>query len=236
MATNTTTLVYHRHTLEALSMGGQMWISVPQIVGPMGFASSSGVDMLFARNRDEFTSDETRLVSLPTAAGMRETRVFSLRGARLLALLARTPEAKAFRRWVLDLLEGRVRRAVPSLGAAGLPGTYPLPKDAIQALDAAAAFLEEGHPALAMIRDLRDGTRPLPGDPAMDRLVALLDGARHSSGDANRAWRHVREEARRCGYTLESVKSAARERSRFPAQPALGFDAAAPSEAPAHGA
>lgn len=35
-------------------------------------------------------------------------RIFSLRGCHLLAMLARTPVAEAFRRWVLDVLE-RVR-------------------------------------------------------------------------------------------------------------------------------
>jgi prophage antirepressor-like protein len=34
-----------------------------------------------------------------------QVRVFSLRGAHLIAMLARTPVAKAFRRWVLDVLE-----------------------------------------------------------------------------------------------------------------------------------
>jgi prophage antirepressor-like protein len=36
-------------------------------------------------------------------------RIFSLRGAYLLGMLARTPKAEAFRRWVLDVLEGITR-------------------------------------------------------------------------------------------------------------------------------
>lgn len=32
-------------------------------------------------------------------------RIFSLRGAHLVAMFARTPKAKAFRRWVLDVLD-----------------------------------------------------------------------------------------------------------------------------------
>ena len=34
-----------------------------------------------------------------------KTRIFSLRGCHLLAMFARTPVAKAFRRWVLDVIE-----------------------------------------------------------------------------------------------------------------------------------
>jgi len=36
----------------------------------------------------------------------REARLFSARGAHLLAMFARTPVAKQFRHWVLDVLEG----------------------------------------------------------------------------------------------------------------------------------
>jgi prophage antirepressor-like protein len=36
---------------------------------------------------------------------MQKTRIFSLRGAHLLAMFARTKVAKEFRRWVLDILD-----------------------------------------------------------------------------------------------------------------------------------
>ena len=47
----------------------------------------------------------TAVVTLPTEGGPQETRIFSLRGCHLLAMFARTPVAKAFRRWVLDVIE-----------------------------------------------------------------------------------------------------------------------------------
>ncbi|MDH8489597.1 P22AR C-terminal domain-containing protein, partial [Klebsiella pneumoniae] len=37
-----------------------------------------------------------------------KVRVFSLRGAHLIAMFARTPVAKEFRRWVLDILDREV--------------------------------------------------------------------------------------------------------------------------------
>lgn len=42
---------------------------------------------------------------------VREVRLFSARGAHLLAMLARTERAKDFRRWVLDVLEDACSRA-----------------------------------------------------------------------------------------------------------------------------
>lgn len=48
---------------------------------------------------------------------MQDTRIFSLRGAHLLAMFARTDKAKEFRVWVLDLIEEAAR------DSAGVPAT-----------------------------------------------------------------------------------------------------------------
>ena len=45
------------------------------------------------------------VVNLTTGVMELPTRIFSLRGCHLLAMFARTPVAKAFRRWVLDVIE-----------------------------------------------------------------------------------------------------------------------------------
>ena len=42
-----------------------------------------------------------------------ETRIFSLRGAHLLAMFARTEKAKAFRVWLLDLIEAQASNTRP---------------------------------------------------------------------------------------------------------------------------
>ncbi|HEM7839785.1 hypothetical protein QZM26_17740 [Burkholderia multivorans] len=60
---------------------------------------------LYQRHADEFTESMTALVTLQTAGGMQQVRVFSLRGAHLLGMFARTERAKKFRRWVLDVLD-----------------------------------------------------------------------------------------------------------------------------------
>jgi len=112
--TTTVTLIYRGTHLEGLRMEGEIWLRVSQIDLPLGFTHSNQVTRLFNRHADEFTSDETRLIVEQTAGGPQQVRVFSLRGARLLAMLARTEPAARFRRWILDLLEGRTPVARPN--------------------------------------------------------------------------------------------------------------------------
>ena len=50
--------------------------------------------------------------------GEKEVRIFSLRGAHLLAMFARTKVAKAFRKWVLDVLDREVQGQAQEQGAA----------------------------------------------------------------------------------------------------------------------
>jgi prophage antirepressor-like protein len=65
----------------------------------------SVVNTLYQRHAAEFTPSMTRLLPIQTKGGTQEVRVFSLRGAHLLAMFARTPVAAEFRRWALDILD-----------------------------------------------------------------------------------------------------------------------------------
>jgi prophage antirepressor-like protein len=137
------TLHYDRTRLDAIQRDGQLWLRVTQIVAPLGFAREQGLHNIINRHGDEFSSDETMLIVEQTSGGPQQVRVFSLRGIRLLAMLARTEPAARFRRWVLDLLEGRVS-AAPRIVAdplARLPEAQamlaqPIIRDAIARLDA----------------------------------------------------------------------------------------------------
>lgn len=94
---------------------------------------------LYRRHADEFTDTMTATVEMLTPGGRQRVRVFSLRGAHLLGMFARTERAKAFRRWVLDVIDHHLdqsqskyqeylgelhklsdRRAVASLHGRGL--------------------------------------------------------------------------------------------------------------------
>ncbi|MDG6411062.1 Bro-N domain-containing protein, partial [Glaesserella parasuis] len=63
---------------------------------------------IYDRNADEFTAEMTALIELQTAGGKQQVRVFSLRGAHLIAMFARTKVAKEFRKWVLDILDREI--------------------------------------------------------------------------------------------------------------------------------
>ena len=102
-----TTLRFQEIDFDVVEIHGQAWLSLPQIEGALGYAhAGKALSNLYERNADEFNDDMTQLLELPTACGIRQTRIFSLRGAHLLGMLARTEIAKAFRRRVLNVLDG----------------------------------------------------------------------------------------------------------------------------------
>ncbi|HHE8893230.1 TPA: P22AR C-terminal domain-containing protein [Haemophilus influenzae] len=89
---------------------------------------SIAVMKIYGRNADEFTPEMTALVEMQTAGGLQKVRIFSLRGAHLIAMFARTKVAKAFRKWVLDVLDEEVKKST-----ALLPNTItPEQQQAIQ--------------------------------------------------------------------------------------------------------
>lgn len=102
-----TALAFHDTTFQVVDREGEAWLRLPQIEGALGYAhGGKALSTLYERNATEFTEKMTDVVELPTAGGMQKVRIFSLRGAHLLGMLARTARAAEFRRWVLDILEG----------------------------------------------------------------------------------------------------------------------------------
>lgn len=85
------------------------WLRGLQVASALGYQNpSADIQNLYNRNADEFTDEMTLVLDLPTAGGVQPVRIFSPRGCYLLGMLARTEKAKAFRQWVLDVLEGRI--------------------------------------------------------------------------------------------------------------------------------
>lgn len=147
MPNDTTTIALHYGStrLDGVQMDGQMWLRGGQIAPPLGLSDERQVRKIFERHRDEFTADETALITEQTAGGPQQVRVFSLRGCRMLCFFAKTEPAARFRRWVLDLLEGKapVPHAAPD-ALARLPDAravlaQPAVQAAIARLDAVDA-------------------------------------------------------------------------------------------------
>lgn len=114
-------LVFESTTFEVVDLNGQQWLKSGQIAQALGYADETAITKLYARRKGEFTDSMSQTVNLTVQGQMRETRIFSLRGAHLLAMFARTAIAALFRKWVLDILEHH-SQPEPRTPYAVLPG------------------------------------------------------------------------------------------------------------------
>lgn len=100
---------FHDTQFTVIPHHGQPWLTATQIAQALGYAREDAVSRIYTRNADEFTSNMTTTVKLTvvrqTGSVEMENRIFSLRGAHLIAMFSRTALAKEFRRWVLDVLD-----------------------------------------------------------------------------------------------------------------------------------
>lgn len=85
----------------------RIWITSSELAEMLGYTRSDKVTQIFNRRSDEFTFNMTRVIENPQTPNL-GVRIFSLRGAHLVGVFARTPIAKEFRKWVLDVLEKEV--------------------------------------------------------------------------------------------------------------------------------
>ena len=99
-------LCFQSVEFDVIQQNQQPWVRGYQIGSALGYtAPDVQISKLYTRHADEFTPAMTAVVTLPTEGGPQETRIFSLRGCYALAMFARTPVAKAFRKWCLDVIE-----------------------------------------------------------------------------------------------------------------------------------
>ena len=97
---------FNNHSLEIINKNGQRYFSAPQIGVALGYNRSDKITQIYNRHSDEFTPDMSDTLKLRLSGNLEtDVRIFSLRGCHLLAMFSKTPVAKEFRRWVLDLIE-----------------------------------------------------------------------------------------------------------------------------------
>jgi prophage antirepressor-like protein len=169
--------------LAVIDRGGQPWFTAGDVASALGYDDQRHVNRLYARNADEFTDSMSTIVKLPTAYGemrgqidpasvgnrLLDVRVFSLRGAHLVAMLARTPRARAFRAWALDLIEAELAQLRD-------PGRG---RDAVTARIARALYLDKP--------DLRsDSERFSMRDPGAAAAALRQLSAQLASAEASR--------------------------------------------------
>lgn len=98
-------LTFKSHTLTPIIINNLPYLETRQIGVALGYTRGDVVGQLYKTHADEFTPDMTCTSDLLVQGQKRKVRVFSLRGCHLLAMFSKTPVAKEFRRWVLDLIE-----------------------------------------------------------------------------------------------------------------------------------
>lgn len=106
----TTALTFNSISLTPITHQNSLWIRAAELARALGFTREDKVAQIYQRHADEFTPDMTQLIEIVAepqngVLANGRARIFSLRGCHLLAMFARTPVAKSFRRWVLDVLD-----------------------------------------------------------------------------------------------------------------------------------
>ena len=131
----TTVLTFNNVALSPITYQNSLWIRAVELARALGYSDGSIVSRLYRKHADEFAPEMTQLIEISAedrsgllgSAG--RCRIFSLRGCHLVAMFARTPVAKAFRRWVLDVLDkldAEQRAASPSPTPDGFTGPLSL--------------------------------------------------------------------------------------------------------------
>lgn len=113
-------LTFRNTAFNPISRNRQIWLTAAELARALGYANDNAVSRIYARNQAEFPDSMSGKVNLTLPGNPLPipVRIFSLRGAHLVAMFARTPVAAEFRRWVLDILDREV----------GAPVQAPAPK------------------------------------------------------------------------------------------------------------
>lgn len=104
-------LTFQSVSMAVVNIGGSVWLSSGDLAKALGYKSQKSITNLYNSNADEFSPQMTQVIDSVTSGNYKKKqRVFSLRGAHLIAMFARTSVAKLFRKWVLDILDKEVEK------------------------------------------------------------------------------------------------------------------------------
>ncbi|WP_440864446.1 BRO-N domain-containing protein [Symbiopectobacterium purcellii] len=109
-------LIFRNTVLETISHNEQIWFTSAELAKALHYKKTDAITQIYTRNLDEFTSQMSTTLNLrvvrKTGTVEMSNRIFSLRGAHLIAMFSNTPIAKEFRKWVLDILDSKVGQPV----------------------------------------------------------------------------------------------------------------------------
>lgn len=116
-------LSFNEVNFSPVQQDGQIWLTAGELARALGYAKANAVTQVYERNQDEFNSSMTSVIDLNSKGSVgslnlrlpkkernlvKTVRIFSLRGAHLIAMFSKTAIAKQFRKWVLDILDREV--------------------------------------------------------------------------------------------------------------------------------
>lgn len=116
-------LSFNEVNFSPVERDGQIWLTAGELARALGYAKANAVTQVYERNQDEFNSSMTNVIDLNSERSVgslklrlpkkennlvKTVRIFSLRGAHLIAMFSKTAIAKQFRKWVLDVLDREV--------------------------------------------------------------------------------------------------------------------------------
>ncbi|EAV8525332.1 hypothetical protein FEQ43_06760 [Salmonella enterica] len=160
-----TQLTFHDTKFDVIEHNNQIWISSRQLAEAIGYKCVKSIANLYNQNSEEFTDGMSQVIESVTSGNYRKkVRIFSLRGAHLIAMFARTPVAKEFRRWVLDILD----REVESVPTKAIPVEPVLP------------FPEERRFILTVTASGKTDIRQIGSDMFVGKVSSILSGLRES--------------------------------------------------------
>lgn len=110
----TTQLVFNNIPLSIINLNNQIWITASELSKALQYSDSRAVTKIYNQYPDEFHSSMSQVLESSTSGNyIKKVRIFSLRGAHLIAMFSRTEIARDFRKWVLDILDKEVEKTTP---------------------------------------------------------------------------------------------------------------------------
>ncbi|EBY5038938.1 hypothetical protein D5777_25090 [Salmonella enterica subsp. enterica serovar Kottbus] len=163
----TTQLAFHETKFSVVNHNNQIWLASAELAAALQYSNVRAVTGLYNRYKDEFTESMSLVLKMNTKGfgggnSEKDVRIFSLRGAHLVAMLSKTPVAKEFRRWVLDILDNEAKKQ-PVLARQPCPA-IPFPKE--------QRFIVTVSP------DGIADTQPLPDDVFVGKVSSILSDLR----------------------------------------------------------
>lgn len=102
-------IIFENTPITVHHINGRDYLSAADISKALGFEKDDAVTQIYHRYKDEFEEGTTQTLKLSVSGNyIKNIRVFDREGAWLIAMFAKTPAAKKFRKWVRKVLAAYV--------------------------------------------------------------------------------------------------------------------------------